>query len=263
MVNSIVRQDVQSLVDGWLQAERDGVPFPVPFDAAWPIAGYSTKANGKRGLKALEEGIDFSSMLMKNGRRGRSSESILLSCDAFKHLCLMAETPEGREVRDYFIESEKRWRLVQQQHPAIAQEIELERLRNEGRGLELQKNQVELQILQFRDYVTKALPEPVQQKILGYAEVKVVEYRDRILHNDDVVNDGSTATKTELCHRYGLKTRAGKPDYKALNERLAELPSEAFSTSVRLQENNELRREYLHPIDRIVDNGPRTGWLGE
>ena len=38
MANDIVKQDVQSLIDGWLKAEQEGVQFPVNFDLAWAIA---------------------------------------------------------------------------------------------------------------------------------------------------------------------------------------------------------------------------------
>ncbi len=116
--------DYSKIVDRWLKAEHEGVRFPAEFELAWKIAGYSTKSNAKQsGLRALKKGHDFSCSTMKNGLRGRSSELIMLSVDALKHLCLMANTEQGQAIRDYFIESEKRWRLTQEQHPAIALEV--------------------------------------------------------------------------------------------------------------------------------------------
>lgn len=129
--------NIESLVQSWLDAEENGNPFPVPFDIAWQIAGYSNKANAKRGLKGLKREKHFSSVLMKTPSGGRSTEIIQLSCDAFKHFCLMAETDRGEEVRDYFIEAEKKWRLVQKHHPAIAEDVEMKRLEQAIRFEEL------------------------------------------------------------------------------------------------------------------------------
>lgn len=100
--------DEQNQVQKWLEAEKNGNPFPVDFELAWQMAGYSTKANAKaKGLAKLEKDIDFSSKGMKSSQGGRSIELIGLSCDGFKHFCLMARTERGRQIRQYFIEAEK------------------------------------------------------------------------------------------------------------------------------------------------------------
>lgn len=285
MAENIVQQEISGLVDQWLQAERDGVAFPVPFDAAWAIAGYSRKDSAKRKLEnpnsGLVQGEDFClhisvesdnhAGLKPQEKAGNAkTEKISMTCDAFKQFCLMAKTEQGKATRLYFIEAEKRWKLVQQIAPEVASEvevlqmrIELAKLESQKAAAEAQRSSTDLQLVQFRHYITTALPEPVQQKVLGYTEVKSVEYRDRIIVNDDIINDGSTILKTELCHRYGLLTRNGKADYKRLGSYLEKLPSEAFTTSVRIQENNELRREYLKQLDRIVDQGSRQLWQGE
>lgn len=59
MSSTIIKQNVQQLVDQWLEAERDGNPFPVPFDLAWQIAGYSRKDSAKRKLPKRLQGIHF------------------------------------------------------------------------------------------------------------------------------------------------------------------------------------------------------------
>lgn len=135
---------------------------------------------------------------------------------------------------------------------------ELEVLRMRQEVLKLEK-----ELLDKRDWIVRTLPEPQQQKILGYATIERVEYRDRVIHNDDIVNDGSTTTKSELCHRYKFLTRNGKPDYRKLNAYLEQLPSEAFDTSVRFLENNELRRDWIPQLDRLIDCSDRNLYIGE
>ena len=140
-------ENIQALIDKWLEQERNGVRFPVDFDTAWHIAGYSKKANAKRKLTKLIEGSDFCSDVSKNPGRGRSSYSINLTCDALKHFCLLAETEEGRQIRDYFIECEKKWKLVEQHHPEVAQEINLElrKMEMQSEILKLQNDNLKLQ----------------------------------------------------------------------------------------------------------------------
>jgi phage anti-repressor protein len=109
----------QTQVKKWLQAELDGEQFSVDFDVAWVMAGYSRKDHAKRRLtnqsSFLIKGEDYminpnDDLLPQSGEwtsEGRLSDRIVLSCDAFKHFCLMAQTTKGREIRQYFIEVEK------------------------------------------------------------------------------------------------------------------------------------------------------------
>jgi hypothetical protein len=128
-MNSIVSENINQLVDQWLEAENKGIKFPVPFDIAWQMAGYSNKANAKRSLPKAAQGELF--IICEEKTNGRPKENISLSCDGLKHLCLMANTVEGQKIRQYFIEAEKKWRLVEKHHPEIASEIEVLRLQAE------------------------------------------------------------------------------------------------------------------------------------
>jgi len=141
-------QDYQTLINEWLEAEQNGPQFPVPFDTAWKIAGYSRKDSAKRKLTGKRSPLiknedyfiqkgDFHKSV-DSSLSGSSSDSIALTCDAFKHLCLMAETEQGRQIRQYFIEAEKNWKIVQQQQPEFAQDIESQKEQIEQRKLELQ-----------------------------------------------------------------------------------------------------------------------------
>jgi hypothetical protein len=117
--------------------------------------------------------------------------------------------------------------------------------------------------MQFRHTVTATCSEPVQQKILGYQTVERVEYRDRIFDRNGMLKDGGTINKTELCHRYKMFTRTGKPDYGKLNQYLATISEEAFDNVPSIRENRELKREYLGLLDREVLGGNRQLFLGE
>lgn len=140
------------------------------------------------------------------------------------------------------------------------------KLKIELAKLERDKAALENRTIELRHTIVTTCPEPVQQKILGYQVVEKVEYRDRVLLDDQLIRDGSTLTKKQLCDRYGFKTRNGSPDYRRLNAFLnnANLPSEAWKLSATILENHELNREYLGLLDdRFSNGGDRQMFLGE
>lgn len=275
----------ESLVNSWLKAEEGGEQFPVNFDDAWKIAGYSNKGNAKRKLTMrnsfLKESRDYQIQKGevfiqsdKSALCGRSSDLILLTTDAFKHFCLMAETEQGELIRQYFIEAEKAWKLVQAHRPEVAEEMEvlkmkLEIAKNEAikAQAEATKAQCDEKAIELRQYIVTALPEPLQQKILGYKEVKAIEYRDRILDpSETVIRNGETINKTQLCQRYGILTRNGSPDYRRLNQLLTEhrlIAPEYWDTIPSLRENLEFKREYLHLLDHALLIDSRQMYIGE
>lgn len=145
--------------------------------------------------------------------------------------------------------------------------IEEMRLKIELARLENQKSQADLALLNLRNTIVNTCPEPIQQKILGYQIVETVEYRDRVIANNRVINDGKTINKTDLCHRYGILTKNGKPDYRQLNSILehkgiTEL-SDAWKMSAVIQENYQFKREYLPMLDDLMIQGDRQLFFGE
>lgn len=100
--------DTQQYAADCFEQELKGENFPVDFDIAWRIAGYSKKSNAKRVLPKNLEGELYTIELEYTGARPK--EIIKLTCDGLKHLCLMANTKEGYEIRQYFIECEKKYR---------------------------------------------------------------------------------------------------------------------------------------------------------
>jgi hypothetical protein len=145
--------------------------------------------------------------------------------------------------------------------------IEEMKLKIELAKLENQKADTELKLLQFRSTITRTCPEPLQQKILGYQVVEKVEYRDRVIANNQVINNGETLNKTELCHRYNILTKNGKPDYRRLNFILEQKGivslSDAWEMSAVIQENYQFKREYLPMLDDLMLEGDRQLFFGE
>ena len=262
------QESFSGIIDRWLELEENGERFPVDFDTAWQLAGYATKASAKRAIeKYMEKDTDylFNKMLKSTG--GRGSEVIHLTCDALKELCMLSRSETGKSTRKYFIEAEKKWKLVQTNFPQVASEVEMIQLKIELAKLETKKADIENKTLNLRNTIVKTCSEPVQQKILGYSVIEKVEYRDRVILNNQVINEGNTLNKTELCHRYGILTKNGKPDYRRLNTLLDNHGiterSEAWEMSAVIQENYQFKREFLGLLDNLMVNGDRQLFICE
>ena len=72
-----IATNTQVLIKDWMQRERNGVKFPVPFDEAWKIAGYARKDSAKRYLPKSSHGEFFHVSEEKSGKRGRPKEVII------------------------------------------------------------------------------------------------------------------------------------------------------------------------------------------
>lgn len=89
--------------------------------------------------------------------------------------------------------------------PIVADEVETLHLKIQLATIEAQREQAiaaakraDVELLQFRHIVVTTMPDVIQQKVLGCKEVKVVEYRDRVIKDEDVIRDGETITKLTI-----------------------------------------------------------------
>ncbi len=89
--------------------------FPVDFDRAWRWLGFSRKNNAKQSLFdcGFIEGVDLliqqqlEAPTVTGWVNPNPKEKISLTIDCFKTWGMMANTPQGKEVRRYFLECEK------------------------------------------------------------------------------------------------------------------------------------------------------------
>ena len=141
------------------------------------------------------------------------------------------------------------------------------KLKIELARLEAKKAKYENETLLLRKYVSEELPKPIGDRILGVTEIKEIEYRDRIILDEDIINDGSTVTKAYLCDRYGFVTKKGTPSYTALNKFLAQngidKNEELWDSTMSVRTTKQFKVEHLDRLDRAFENAARQMYLGE
>lgn len=108
------------------KASASSAPFPICFEKAADWIGFTQKAHAKRHLiKNFEEKVDFefsypgdkTSQISSGDKNqfailktGRPTEHIFLSVECFKAMCMTANTAQGKRVRRYYLDLERRWR---------------------------------------------------------------------------------------------------------------------------------------------------------
>jgi phage anti-repressor protein len=93
--------------------------FPVDFDLAWVWMGYTRRDNAARKLKHFKDGVHL--LKVEEKTAGRSVQRFWLTIDCFKSLAMMAQTEQGDQVREYFLECERK--VKQQQQPMSQLEL--------------------------------------------------------------------------------------------------------------------------------------------
>lgn len=99
--------------------------FVVDFDCVWKMCGYRQKIDAKRLLqKYFEENCDYvteKDIMSKSircniknnkieNRGGHNKEIILLTKETFKAFCMMANTPEAKLIRKWYIKMETQYK---------------------------------------------------------------------------------------------------------------------------------------------------------
>ncbi|BAQ65533.1 Rha family transcriptional regulator [Geminocystis sp. NIES-3709] len=177
-------------------------------------------------------------------------------------MTLSRNTPQVKKLKLKLVKSFSHAKKLITQHQDTIKELTLKlALAN----AEKDRAVAEKNLLDTRHYISTALPEPIQQKILGYQviEKKVVE---KVVYKEsEFLRDNSTVNKTALCKRYGVLTKNGKPDYVRLNKIIStvNLPSSAWHEVKDIQTNKELKTEYLSLLDNAIVQDSRQLWIGE
>jgi hypothetical protein len=105
-------EGVEAIVSRWAASKED---FPVDFDLAWVLVGYSKKSNAKTKLEPLLNGEDFRVLNLQHSISGGGSrpEDIRLTNDGFKLFAAAAHTKMGDLTRRYLIQAEKKLKLIE------------------------------------------------------------------------------------------------------------------------------------------------------
>lgn len=83
--------------------------YPVNFDEARQWLGYTTKRGAKESFMSFgfKEGRDFYREICQTPQGGRPSELLYITVDALKLWGMMTRTPQGDQIRQYFLECER------------------------------------------------------------------------------------------------------------------------------------------------------------
>jgi len=193
------------------------------------------------------------------GRAGRKRQARFLTVAALERFCLAAHTPQGDAIRELYRQSKAKWDLVKQTAPQVASEVEVLHLQIELATIEAKRLQAERELVGFRHSIVSMCPEPIQQKILGYTEIKTTEYVDRTILPSGQINDGVGITY--LQKRYGFKST--KEAWAVLDSVGCGKDSDVWTHQLKAVESSVIDRKILSDIDALVIDATRQRNIGE
>lgn len=261
--------NTQELIDQWLDQENNGTEFPVDLDIAWQLAGYKKKQDGVLSVQSnLIDGVDFLRSTVKNpSGKGRSIIQIKMSCDGLKQFCLLARTDQGRQIRQYFIECEKKWKLTQKMFPQVAQsvedirlekQIELEKIKLANNQTILANNQLDNTMLQLHGKETVLL-------LRGHKE-NIVRVENTVTEVVDVKNNHAEKILSADQLTTTIKKRTGqKPaSMKWVVEEVKKLGRLDLITTVNRSVSNEyVKADALDEVIDLIYGQERQRLIGE
>lgn len=235
-----------------------------------PVLGYkmwqkfkSVIENAKENIETVTQSSFEHFLPVEVKSQGRTGLDYKLSRLACYHVALCCDSRGNDSVKmakHYFaIKTREAETVIPAQNDRVRElELELQLVQAQTQKFLAEKN-----VLDTRHLIVATCSEPVQQKILGYTEIKTIEYRDRILHEEEILRDGSTISRSEACRRLGMM-KGKQPDCKRLDAYLAQLPSDATKLSAVVQEYTEVNLEYWNELKQLwLEDQNRQPYLCE
>jgi len=97
--------------------------FPINLSEVWEWLGFNQKSDAVDSLKAQNflEGIEYGVLRNQSvgSQGGRPLTEYCLTVDCFKLWAMSVRTERGKEVRRYYLQMEKEWKLLKSQQPQI------------------------------------------------------------------------------------------------------------------------------------------------
>ena len=118
--------------------------YPINLEHVYKMIGFANKGNAMKTIKSnFVENEDYKTSLLpkeKSSWGGSGSEQIMLNTDTFKNLCMIAKTPQGKQIRKYYMKLENIHNKI------IKEEIEQQRLLQQETIKQLEETKEQLQI---------------------------------------------------------------------------------------------------------------------
>jgi len=117
--------------------------YPINLENVYKMVGFANKGNAMKVIKnnfIVNE--DYKTVLFHREKNlnikdlgGRPTEDVMLNIDCFKSLCMIAKTPQGKEIRKYYVKLENIYNKI------IKEEIESQKQIQENTQKQLQEKE--------------------------------------------------------------------------------------------------------------------------
>ena len=154
--------------------------FPVNLDHVYKDMGFANKGNAMKTIKSnFTKDEDYKILLVPTEKQvhgGHNHETVMLNIDTYKTLCMLVKTPQGKEIRKYYVKLENIYNGI------IKKEIE-----NTQKLLENKTNQMQLLELNLEEKNHKI--NLMTRKVNKYKKGESVYIFHSTVEEDDKVVD--------------------------------------------------------------------------
>lgn len=185
----------------------------------------------------FEEGIDFSSYLEKSSG-GRPSKEYILTLDMGKELGMVEENEQGKQIRKYFIEVEKRARKIVNTVSDIS-----------GKQFALESTKLLMPLMDELNISPEAKMTTIKQ-IYDEAGIPLpfhVQLPDNLL------------TCTDIAKRIGLYSKSGKPHIQAIGAIINDLDIKPNEVCVVMGTNDNTQYSHNKYYPSVLEKV--AGWI--
>ena len=117
--------------------------FPINLDHVYKQMGFANKGNAMKTIKSnFTKDEDYKILLVPTEKQvhgGHNHETVMLNIDTYKTLCMLVKTPQGKEIRKYYVKLENIYNSI------IKKEIKQNQLLLENKTKEITQNQLLLE----------------------------------------------------------------------------------------------------------------------
>jgi phage anti-repressor protein len=100
-----MKEMIAQIVKKAIASEQEGIKFGIDFDEVWEVLGYRNRNQaGRRLIAQLIHGYDYIKYLTPSSKK--QPQKYLLSIEGFRALAMVANTYQGRTVREFFVNLE-------------------------------------------------------------------------------------------------------------------------------------------------------------
>jgi|UniRef100_A0A6C0BGR4 phage anti-repressor protein len=247
----------------YLMYGNDLTKFVVDLDIIWEWLGFTRIDNVKRLLsRNFSENEDYKVLLLREDKPlgGRPKEKIMMNVETFKALCMMSNTPKGKQTRRYYSKMESIFfKYIEDKHQTTLQALETEKKKIEcdlkrQKEVDIQAKLIEKHKNTPLVYILKVQEADDHNFIIKIGETddinqRVISHRQE--YNECVLIDVFPCARPHAFEQFILKHKQISEHRVTATETIRISPKFSYDALIKIIKKNINNFNGLSPTERL------------